>query len=458
MDRVLEFLSDYAVGLTFGGLPADAVHQVRRRVIDALGCALGAYAAEPPRIARSHALEVSASPGATVLGTSHVTAAELAAFANGVMVRYLDFNDAGLTTDPGHPSDNIPAVLAAAEYAGADLRTVITAIVLAYEVQGRFGEGGRLRAHGWDHVTFVALSAAAGAGKVLGLDRQQMANALALAATPNASLRQTRVGTLSMWKGCAAANAARNGVFAALLARRGLTGPEEAFEGRCGFLRQVTGEMELPAFGGDGRRFNVQDAKFKYYPAEYLAQCVVDPGIEIRRMLAGRVEEIEAINVETSDFAVDIAADSPDKWNPTTRETADHSIPYVLAVALTRGDVWLEDFSTERIADPAVHRLMQKIVVRSKEEYSREHPLAQCFRIEAVTRTGEKLVRETKYAKGHPKNPMTDAEIETKFRRLAQPILNVARVDQILQRLWHLEQEGDVRSLLGAFVLDSSGA
>ncbi len=449
MDRVLQILSDYAMSLTYEKLPQEVVHQVKRLTIDALGCAVGAYLMEPPKIVRSHALEVTAEPGATVLGTRHRTAPELAAFANGVMVRYLDFND----TLGGHTSGNIPAVLAAAEYASADARAAITGIVLAYEVQCRMADASRLTSRGWDHATNMVLGSAAGAGKALGLSHKQMANALALAATTCVALLQTRQGSLSMWKGCAEGNSSRNGVFVALMARRGMTGPEEAFEGRAGFIKQVSGPIELPPFGGDGRPFKIQASKLKYFPTDYEAQCAVHPALELRKLLEGRVEEIEKVVVDTHDQAVLMAADSREKWNPTTRETADHSIPYVLSVALTNGTVWLDDFTEERIMNPQLHALMQKIEVREKKEYTQAWPEASCFRIEVLTKSGKRHVQEIRYAKGHPKNPMTDQEIEAKFRRLAEPVMGARQVNRILDRLWHLEEVHDPREILTLFEL-----
>ena len=454
MDRVLQFLSDYAVSLTYEKLPEHVVHEVKRHTIDALGCAIGGYSMKPPEIARAHALEVTANPGATVLGTQHLTAPELAAFANGVMVRYLDFNDTSMSGKSGHTSDNIAAVLAAAEYAGADIKTTITSIVLAYEVQDRLG--GVLMAardNGWDHVIYVVLASAAGASKALGLTREQTANALALAAVPNASIRQTRVGTLSMWKGCAAGNAERNGVFAALMARRGLTGPQEAFEGRCGFLKQLGASLELPPFGGDKEPFTILNDKFKHFPCDYEAQCSIHPALELHQVLGGKVDEIEKIDIETYHHAVEIAADTRDKWTPTTRETADHSIPYAVAVALTNGTVWFDDFTDERIRDPQIRALMQKISVRGTDECSKDWPEAYPFRIKVTTRSGEQHVREVRYAKGHPKNPFTDQDIEAKFRKLTEPAMKVAQTNKALERLWHMEELSGVQEMLTPFTL-----
>ncbi len=454
MDTVLKQLTDYAMSLTYDQLSAETIHQVKRILVDTMGAAMGAHDAEPYRIARSYALEVTARPGSTVLGTTHRTAPELAAFANGVMVRYLDFNDTGGGFENGHPSDNTPAVLAAAEYAGATPQAAILGIVLAYEFVGCTGHENRLLTNGWDYVTYNAMSAAAGAGKVLNLSYDQMANAIALAATANFALSQTRAGTLSMWKGCAAGNATRNGVFAAIMARRGMTGPPEPFEGARGFVRQLAaGPWKLPSEMGKDHAYQIQRGKLKFFPSDHEAQTAVNPVLELRKDLGGRIDDVEKVIVDTYDIAIAMAADSQDKWHPTNRETADHSIPYVLAVAFTRGDVWLDDYTEERIRDPKIHELMQKIEVRQTEECQRGFPEGQPFRIEVVTRSGKHFVREIKYGRGHWKNPMSDHEIENKFRRLSAPVLTPGRMDSILRRLWDFDQAESIRQTMDLFVL-----
>ncbi|MBI4190412.1 MAG: MmgE/PrpD family protein [Betaproteobacteria bacterium] len=453
MDRILDFLSDYGAALTYQELPERVVEQVKRRVIDTLGCAMGCYYMDPPKFARGHALEVVSTPGSTVLGTRHQSAPELAAFANGVMARYLDFNDT--TIKGGHPSDNIMPVLSAAEYAGADLKTAIVGIVIAYELQDHFGAVSRaIRMNGWDNAIYVGLASALGAAKVMGLNKEQMANALSLAVIPNAAMNQTRVGQLSMWKGCSAPNAARNGIFATMMARWGMTGPLEPFDGPRGFKKQLGASFELPAFGGNGEPFAIETDKLKCFPSDYEAQCSITPALELHKALEGKLAEIEKIEIETYDNAVYVAADTRDKWNPTSRETADHSIPYVVAVALTRGTFWLDDFAEERIRDPNIHALMQKIEVRTTEECNMQWPEAYPFRITVTTRSGQQYVREIRYAKGHPKNPMSDQEIEAKFRRLAEPVMGQTRANNALSQLWHLEDMKNVQEILALFVLD----
>ncbi|MFB3816771.1 MAG: MmgE/PrpD family protein [Candidatus Methylomirabilales bacterium] len=456
MDRILEFLSEYGASLTYDRLPQRTVHEVKRRVIDTLGCAMGSYHMRPPQIARAHALETTGSPGATVLGTRHRTAPELAAFANGAMVRYSDFNDMSVGRKAGHPSDTIPAVFAAAEYIGADMRDVILGIVLAYEVQDRVGDVCEpVIDGGLDYVVYTSFAAAAGAGRVMGLTKEQLAHAIALAVVPNGPLFQTRVGTLSMWKGCAAANAARNGLFAALLARRGLTGPDQAFEGSSGFGKVYGVTMELPSLGGGDVPYSLELSRFKAYPCDYEAQCCVTPAAALHQVLRDRLDDVERIVIETYEHGVQCSADSRDKWNPTTRETADHSLPYVAAVALCRGTVWVDDFTPERIRDPKVHAIMQKIEVRAIDEFNRAWPEAYPFRVTVTMKSGQTHVEEIFYAKGHPKNPMTDQEIEAKFRRLAEPVMGQAAADRGLGALWQMEKMRSMQDLLSLFVLDA---
>src|SRR5438045_6201432 len=242
-------LADYGCALRFEDLSKEVVHEVKRRVIDSLGCALGAWKEEPFVIARRVAADFSSKHGSTIFGTDHKAPPDWAAFANGCGIRYFDFNDTYLSKEPAHPSDNISAALAVAESVGAGGRELITAIALAYEVQCRLCDAASIRAHFWDHVTYGAFSTALAAGRLMGLTVEQLEQAVNLAGVNAAAMRQTRVGELSMWKGCAFANAARNGLFAAELAAAGMTGPSEIFEGPMGFFHQVSGEFELDVEG-----------------------------------------------------------------------------------------------------------------------------------------------------------------------------------------------------------------
>ena len=265
---IADRLAEYTKSLRYDDLPPAVVHEVKRRLLDSLGCAFGAWNAPPCRIARKLAQSVKLAHGATLWGTSHKTVPDLATFANGALVRYLDFNDTYLAKEPAHPSDNIAAVLAVGEAARASGQLVIQAIALAYEVQCRLCDAASLRLRGWDHVTYGPFSSALAAAKVMKLSKAKTLQAINLAGVANIALRQTRVGDLSMWKACAFSNAARNGVFAAMLARQGMTGPAPIFEGEKGFMNLVSGPFDLPPFGGEDEdtrgSSSVQDSRHLY--------------------------------------------------------------------------------------------------------------------------------------------------------------------------------------------------
>src|SRR5256884_687556 len=268
-------LAEYAGLLRYEDLPAETVHESKRRFIDSFATAVGAMDAEAYAIAKRCALRVQGEPGASLLGGGR-SSAEWATFVNGLLIRYLDYNDTYLSLEPAHPSDSLAAVLAIGEMAGAGGRELITASVLAYEIQCRLCDAASLRKHGWDHVTYGAISSAIAACKLLRLDAGKTTHAIGMAGVANTALRQTRTGELSMWKGCAFANAARNGVFAALLAAEGMTGPAPIFEGKVGIMKLLTGPFELPPLAGEGQPFMITQTYIKFWPPEYHSPSAID--------------------------------------------------------------------------------------------------------------------------------------------------------------------------------------
>ncbi len=446
-------LAEYAANLTFEKLDQKTVHEVRRRLIDSFACALGAYGANAPSVARAICRRVTSDPAATYLGGAKKTLPALAAFCNGVLFRYLDFNDTYLSLEPAHPSDNLAAVLAAGEAANRSGRDIITAAVLAYEIQCRFCDAASIRKNGWDHVTYGAFSTAAAASKLFGLDAGQITQALNLAGTPNVTLRQTRAGELSEWKGCAFANASRNGVFAAMLAAEGLTGPAPIFEGEMGFFKQVSGPFELAKLGGElpgDDDFMIKKTSIKFWPAEYHSQSAIHAALELRPQI-GDVSQIKALDIYSFDAAVDIIGKDPEKWRPKTRETADHSLPYCTAVALTDGDVTLESFSDERLCDEQLLALVAKIKIHREAGLTARYPRGIPNRLEATLADGRKIVAENEFPRGHDQNPMSDAEVEGKFQRMAAGRLANAQVQKILDLCWRFDELEDVGELLGRF-------
>lgn len=454
MDSTSRSIAAYALAMQTAPLPARSVDAVVRHLIDSVACALGALGARPARVARSLAGTATSTPGASVFGLVGPTTPEYATFANTVMVRYLDYNDTG---NGGHPSDMISAVLVLAEGRNASGADVIRAIHAAYETYAAIRRGGLhgdlLRQKHVDQI-YATLGAVVGAGVILKLDLEPLGHAIALALTPNLPLRVTRTGLLSDWKGCATAHAAMNAVFAARLAEQGLTGPDRPFEGLAGFnaLMDIP-PLDLSTLGEPRQGLSaVESTSLKYYPAEYSSQNPIGLAIALRQHL--RPQDIARVVVflhwagwhEIGGGA----GDGADKWQPRTREAADHSAAYLVAIALLDGEVTVDSFDPARLADPAVHALMQKITVRDDPRLTAAHAgelPSWPARVEIFLADGRHLQREAATPRGHPLNPLSDAELDAKFWQLSDRALprNQGRV--WLDTLWSLPSMDGIRSL-----------
>ena len=440
-------MAQWAKELRYESLPAKTVHEVKRRVIDSIATTLGAYTSHPAKIVREKAMAVSDPQAkAIVWGTKHRTLPELAAFANGAMVRYLDYNDTYLSLEPAHPSDNISACAAVAQQTGKGGKDLILAIVLAYEIQCRLCDAASLRAGGWDHVTYGALSSAMAAAKLWDLSVEQMEHALGLAGVCNITTRQTRTGQISDWKACAFSNAARNGVFAADLARRGLTGPNEIFEGPKGLIKQlnIPGVRNL-VLGKDGD-FMIDKTYIKFWPAEYHSQSAIDACLQLRPKLAGKT--IRSIHMKSFEAAVSIIGSEPEKLRPTSRETADHSMFYCCAAALVDGDVTLATFDEHRLSDPKLLDLIDKTKIVEDAELNKGYPLGIPNDITVTCTDGTKVSKRVDFPRGHAKNPMTDDEVVAKFRRMSEGLIPEKTATQLLDRAWNLDNLRDLSDLL----------
>ena len=450
MDRTTELLSSYACNLTYEDLPPEVVHQVKRTVADTLGCAVGGYLSEPAKVARKLAGDVTSKTSARILGTYDRSSLDMAGFANGVMVRYLDCNDSYFSPGGGHPSDMIPAALAVGDSVEADGRTIITAIALAYEAFCRIAD--HVPDNQWDQGVLSVIGAACAAGKILGLDEEQMGHAISLAVVPNVPLRVTRMGELSMWKGCAAAAATRAGIFAAQLAAEGMTGPFEPFEGRKGLWEQAIGyPIELDAMGGDDAPFRITDTIFKFYPSQIHTQAPIDLAIQLHDRVD--VGDIASIKIQSYRSAVSSASTEPEKWDPKTRETADHSIPFLAAVGLRDGEVTPATFAPDRIADPGLRTIINKMRIDENAEFTERYPAEYNCRIEVIKNNGQTEVAETSFPKGHGKNPLSDADVDAKFRRLACPTITEQQCEQALELIWSLENLPNIQDIFDSLVV-----
>ncbi len=444
MDRTTEMLSAYACGLTYEELGPPVVEQVKRTLVDTMGCAMGGYHSEPAGIARSMAEGVHGSMPSRVLGTPCSTTPELAAFANGVAVRYLDCNDSYFSPGGGHPSDMIPAVLAVADPLKSDGPAVITAIALAYEVFCRLSDEVVAGDLGWDQGIFSIIGAVCGAARVMGLNREQTGNSISLAVTPHLPLGATRTGELSMWKGCATASASRSAVFAAQLAAKGMSGPGEPFEGRRGLWEQAVGRpVEIPDFPLGGARrgddpFRITRTIFKAYPSQIHTQAPIGLALQLREKVPA--DNIQSIHIDTYKVAASTASSEPEKWDPKTRETADHSIPWLVASALLDGPVTPSSFAEGRIASPALRDIMSRMMLNEEPDFTARYPGEYNCRITLTDSDGAAHTAHTAWPRGHRRNPMNDAEVEAKFRNFAGIALTSSQCDRALGAIWDLDK------------------
>jgi 2-methylcitrate dehydratase len=449
MTTLVEQLSDYAARLAYDDIPADVVHQVKRTLIDTVGCALGGYHSEPARIARGIASSVSSTESAAIIGGGARSSADLAAFANGVMIRFMDFND-GYTSngESGHPSDSLAAALAVADLMHRNGRDLITAGVLAYEVFCHVCDQADLKPLGYDHVTVGCMAATAAAATLLGLTGERLQHAFNLGIAPNNALYQTRIGNVSMWKGCAFANASRNAVFAAMLAARGMTGPSPVFEGIGGYFKAVTRRaFTLPALGARGQPYKISRCLMKRFPLGQYSQTIAEAAMQVRLRL-NPADEIADVHVETLGTAIRLMAGDPQKWEPETRETADHSMPYTVAVALIHGDIGAEHFEDACFREPQLRSLTRRVRVSEWEEANRRMPDAMLCRVSVATTAGARHEAVVEYHRGHWKNPMSDEEVAAKYRKLAHHVLSPAQSEALLERLWDLDSVADVGTIL----------
>ena len=437
-----EQLAEFVTRATFDRPSHSACLQLKIRVLDALGCAIGALEGPPVLLVRKHIEDFGGRPLATLIGGGR-TAPDRAAFYNGALIRYLDFNDAYLAKgETCHPSDTIAAVLAAAEYAGSKGREYLTALAVAYQVFCRLCEVAPVRAKGFDHTTLGSFAVAAGVSKALGLNTAQTANAIAISGTAFNALRVTRTGALSHWKGLAFPNTAFAGTHAAFLAMRGITGPAEVFEGNKGFMDAISGRFEIDWSLEDLERVN--RTILKKYNAEIHSQSVLDAVFDLKRKTPFEAHDVERIEVSVFDVAYNIIGGGEEggKLLVRTKEEADHSLPFMVATAIVDGQLTPEQYSPDRIQRQVVQVLLRNITVKPNEAYSRRFPDEMPCRVTIRLRDGRILAREGRDYEGFQTHPFTWKTALTKFDQLSQPYAPVAlrrKIAAAVENLEHIE-------------------
>ena len=440
-------ISSYVLSQKKESLSKEVIHEVKRRIIDSFACAIGAYDSKISKILWKACSKVKSKLGAQLFGRKKNVFYEEAAFYNGSLIRYMDFNDTYLSLEPAHPSDNIGPLISCAQAYGKSGLDLIQAIAIAYEIQCRLCDGASLRAKGIDHVTYGAFSMACGAAILMDLDQEQLENALSIAGVCNIATRQTRVGVMSMWKACAFANTARQALFACRLAKEGMSGPALIFEGTKGFETLISGpiNLRLPNPGEPPKK--ILETYIKPYPVEYHAQSAVEAAVNLYK--GGlKINEIEDITIYTHGAAYQIIGSEPEKWRPTSKETADHSLPYCTAVALRDGSVTSESFEKKNFRDLVLLRFLRKVKVVEDPRYSEDYPGSFGNRLEINLQNGKKIVKEVMHSVGHPKNPMSDEDVFNKWRRLAEPHLSKDKTESQIEKVMNLEKLKDLNDLL----------
>lgn len=456
MDAILERFVEFSTNLKFGDLPGAIVTMARHRLFDAIGCAVGAYDTREGVIARALAGTPAAGAQAgRIVGTRGQFAADAATFANTSMIRARDFNDTYLPG--GHPSDCSGALFAVAPEIGASGERLITAMVVAYETFIRLQVSATLRERGWDQGYAIGIGATAGLCNLMRLTPEQTRHAIAITATANVPMRASRAGQLSMWKGVATAYAVRNATFGVLLAQAGMTGPEAPFTGRHGLVDLITGPIELPPFPDDRTKlddFLMRRVKIKYWPVAHSMQCAIWAGIELRKQVA--VDQITSIDVKTFWHAWHESGSEPEKWDPTTKETADHSLPYILAWSLKHDGLTQEAFKPESYCDPAMRPLMKLITVSVDDEIEKQMPKTMRMLVTATDRAGKTYVADIVNPRGHEDNPMTEDDIAAKFQRQCEPMLGAARVKAAMAQWQHVEAVKDLSHAFDTVTIDGT--
>ena len=451
-------LAKFVSSRSYNDLSKDAIRELKIRLLDSLGCAIGALKGEPIKLLKEQLDDFGGKPLASLIGGGK-TAPDRAAFYNSALVRYLDFNDSYLAkNETCHPSDNIGSILSAAQYADKDGKDFLTALAIAYQVQCRLSDVAPVRDKGFDHTVQGAYGTAAGVAYALGLNVEKTANAIAIAATAYNALRVTRTGNLSNWKGLAFPSTGWTSTHSAFLAMRGITGPEEIFEGNKGFKESIAGDFEIDWEKEDLEK--VTQTIIKRFNAEIHSQATLEGIEDLMLLYKFDPKEIQSIVLNTFDVAYNIigGGEEGSKKNITTKEEADHSLPYMMAVLLLDGNVLPAQYLPERIIKDDVQELLQKVFVNQKKEYSDRFPEEVACDITIVLKNGTVFQIDKKDYKGFLTRPASWEMIVEKFNNLSYPFADEILRNEIINMVEDIEKYkvSDLMALLEKVPASSS--
>ncbi len=460
---ISRIISEYAVNLKFSDLPKEVVETTKRFIYDSIACSYGGYHTKDVKIIRDLYKDMGGKEEATVIGFGEKIPAVNATLVNSLMIRALDFNDIYWKDDPSHPSDIIPAALSAGEIVGASMEDVIVAIVLAYEFEMRlcnFAKPG-VRERKWHHATLTQFVSPIVAGKLLGLTVDEMVNAIGINGSHNHTIGCPTAGKLTMMKNTVDPMAVQSGVFAALMAQKGYSGTEKVFEGKEGFMDAFIGwnaknETENPTemmgrdglsnwswdvnalIGSLGESYKIMECGMKAFPTEALTHTHISCALKAMKNNNLNYSDIEEVRVTAFAQAYDILFD-PTKYRPESRETADHSLPYCMAAAIVDKKISTQSFSEEKLNDPRIFEVIDKIKGEPSIEFEKMFPAKQPSRVVVKTKDGKEYMEYMEYPKGDPREPMTIEDIDNKFSGLAEGTLSAERQTEIKEMIFNCE-------------------
>ena len=457
MNSITNQMAYFALGLQYEDIPAEAVHEAKRFLLDSVGCALAAVPNEDMQAAHRYIAGLGGTPEATVIGSGHRTNSVNAALMNALLVRALDYNDIYWEQDPAHPSDIIPAALTAGEVAHRDGREVLVGILIAYELEMRWCLAATpgIREVGWHHATLTQFVSPFVAGRMLGLSAEQTVAAAGISGSSHFTLGGVVAGHLTNMKNTADPMATEAGVRAALLAREGYTGPVEVIEGKEGLIEVLNNvEWSTEALvDGLGSKFLITDCAYKAFPTEALTHQPITAALNICRAHSIATEDVAEIHVRTTTRGADILSD-PSKYKPTTKETADHSLPYCIAAAVVDGNVLPSSFEEEKLRDPRIWATLPKIKVVADSEIDSLFPAVKRAIVRITTTGGAVYEEQVDHAKGSPQNPMSDDDIVAKFRANAAAVLTPEQQQRVIEATWALEDFADIGDYMHLLVGD----
>ncbi len=449
-------ISRYAAGVRYDAIAPEAAHEAKRYLLDSIGCALGGFLQHDCRIALDVLGEHAGRGPCTVVGTGARMDPVTASLLNALMVRVMDYNDIYWKQDPSHPSDIIPAAIACGERAGKDGRELIVGIVLGYEFEQRLCEAAfpGIRERGWHHATLTAFVSPIVAARMLDLDAARMQHAIGISGSRHFTLGAAVSGKLSMVKNTVDPLATQSGVLAALLAEKGYTGPEHVIDGKEGMVHCLGPEWKLGILEeGLGASWRIVQCSMKAYPTEALTHTPISAVLDLVREHDLKPDRIAKVHIRSLARAADILSD-PSKYDPRTKETADHSLPYVVAAAIAERQVTPAQFRDEKILDPVIRAQLPKVEVVADPEIEKLFPKLYRTIVKITTADGGTFEKQVDFPKGDPRNPLTDREVEEKFEALADRVLSKERQRKVKDAVWGLEKLRSIGDLMGLLATD----